>query len=557
MDPTTPTSSNNGHPAGFDTFWTASAQLQERQLSDNLSIPSPFAPSCSVDAGHHDMQPMNHQAAFQLQQPIIGTTMTTPGQGASYMANNTSPNLLSRHHVSSIHGMFGHPSAAAPILSPANEAAHTSDAPIPIVLEPPPTSPLSSTASTPAADDSSTGTDDVFSRHVASVTPGLESPVSSPASIPRADDFQVEYDLDAPEGREEGPVYRLKPTASQWEDFPSILSFAYSLGAANDGCFKVVSPDHLQEAVADIRPHVFAGNAYKIRQIKRNGFWQVHTVPSEGKFEAPSPSPQPTETVDTELKKLKKMFNKNKDKQIRGIRYRVDVPAWTKAQREEAGIPEQSPIHPLKGDKLDRTLAIIPGIHTPYVYEANDHFGATFQIHAEDYRLVSLNHLYKGRKIWIVIPSTAVDAAEEAFGRKKKCSQFMRHRAEFFFPEKLDKMNIPYRIVDQRPGETIVILPDAYHQGFSTGYTLAEAKNYAEMSWSTDKYQACSASCKLMTAIPEAFMAPLKEGETRLDLCANYGSASASRPPKREAEEEPIETAVPAQQETAKRVKLE
>jgi jumonji domain-containing protein 2 len=133
----------------------------------------------------------------------------------------------------------------------------------------------------------------------------------------------------------------------------------------------------------------------------------------------------------------------------------------------------------------------------------------------------------------------------------------MRHRAEFFFPEKLEKMGIPYRIVDQRPGETIVILPDAYHQGFSTGYTLAEAKNYAEMSWSTNRYQACSASCKLMTAIPEAFMAPLKEGQTRLDLCANYSTACAPPPPpKRDLEEASAEAPAP-EQENVKRVKLE
>ena len=37
-----------------------------------------------------------------------------------------------------------------------------------------------------------------------------------------------------------------------------------------------------------------------------------------------------------------------KDKQLRNVRYRVDVPAWTAKQRHEAGVPEKSPIHPLR-----------------------------------------------------------------------------------------------------------------------------------------------------------------------------------------------------------------
>jgi jumonji domain-containing protein 2 len=183
----------------------------------------------------------------------------------------------------------------------------------------------------------------------------------------------------------------------------------------------------------------------------------------------------------------------------------------------------------LKGDELDFSHAIIPGIHTPYVYESAAPFGATFQIHAEDFKLISLNHLYKGRKIWIVIPSTSIDDAEVAFGRKK-CAQFMRHRAEFIFPDKLTQLKVPHRIVDQRPGETVVILPDAYHQGFSTGYTLAEAKNYADADWKIDEYEPCGIACKLPTAIPELFMRPVPEGQARLDLCARYDDAGNMLP---------------------------
>jgi jumonji domain-containing protein 2 len=341
----------------------------------------------------------------------------------------------------------------------------------------------------------------------------LSSPLSELEAPP------IAFSYDGPPGHR---ILHLRPTPEQWNDFPALLSFAQSLHAEQDGCFKIVLPEELQEPLPEKKSQQALANAYRIRQTNHRTFWQVATVPSDGTFSSSEPDAELSATPDECFKRLKKLFNKSIDKQLRHIRYRVDVPAWTAKQRLEAGVPERSPIHPLAGDKLDHTKAIIPGVHTPYVYESAQHFGATFQLHAEDFRLSSLNHLYKGRKIWVVVPSTAVDLAEEALNRKGRCSQFMRHRAEFFFPDKLQKMGIPYRIVDQRPGETIVILPDAYHEGFSTGYTLAEAKNYADSEWTSDTYQPCESSCQLATAIPEEYMRALGEGEARLDLCVGY-----------------------------------
>ncbi|KAL7817337.1 JmjC domain, hydroxylase domain-containing protein [Trichoderma gracile] len=347
--------------------------------------------------------------------------------------------------------------------------------------------------------------------------PSMSSRLSSPLSELEAPQIACSYD--GPPGHR---ILHLRPTPEQWTDFPALISFARSLHAEQDGCFKIVLPKELQEPLPEKESQQAPANAYRIRQTNHRTFWQVSTVPSDGTFSSSELDAELSASPEECFKRLKKLFNKNIDKQLRHIRYRVDVPAWTAKQRLEAGVPERSPIHPLAGDKLDHTKAVIPGVHTPYVYESANHFGATFQLHAEDFRLSSLNHLYKGRKIWVVVPSTAVDLAEEALNRKGRCSQFMRHRAEFFFPDKLQKMGIPYRIVDQRPGETIVILPDAYHEGFSTGYTLAEAKNYADSEWTSDTYQPCESSCQLATAIPEEYMRPLKDGEARLDLCSGY-----------------------------------
>ncbi|XWW99714.1 hypothetical protein V2A60_007726 [Cordyceps javanica] len=342
-----------------------------------------------------------------------------------------------------------------------------------------------------------------------------ESPLSD---VSDADEF--DYDYDEASGHR---LIRIKPTAAQWDDFPALLAFARKLGAREDGCFKLQLPAELRQPLPPKARQILPANAYKAKQIRRTTFWQLSTVKAEGEFYSPADvDAEPTESIAATLKTLKTIFRKNTGRQMRNVRYRPDVPAWNSEQRREAGVPpDWSPIHPLRGDLLDRTKAVVPGIHTPYVYESAPYFGATFQIHAEDYRLLSLNHLYRGRKIWIVVPCTAIGVAEQALGRGADgCSQFMRHRAEFFFPEKLDKLGIPYRIVDQRPGETIVILPDAYHEGYSTGYTLAEAKNYADDEWSTETYRPCSANCQLLTAIPPEYLRSLADGEERLDLCA-------------------------------------
>ncbi|KAF7561832.1 hypothetical protein G7046_g2314 [Stylonectria norvegica] len=461
--------------------------------------------------GHNSGSPKNNPL-YQITPPPVEAPATNP----AIIAHET----FIKHEITLIDTNLSLEDRLVELVKQAEltrRSAETDDAP-------PPSSPLSSMGTPPpdvnfphTSPSPKTRTTPDTSRRASSVLTDL------------AVDFPIDHDYDGPEGH---PILRLKPTVTQWDDFPAILDFARSQGAENDGCFKIILPHELQDPLPEKVSQKALANAYKPKQIKKNRFWRVNTVPSEGTFASSVLGPVCDSSAFQAVEQLKKMFHKHNDRQIRHVRYRVDVPAWTPDQRLEAGVPERSPIHPLKGDKLDETRAIIPGIHTPYVYESGPHFGASFQIHAEDFRLVSLNHLYKGRKIWIVVPSTAVGVAEGILGRQEKCSQFMRHRAEFFFPQKLESMGIPFRIIDQRPGETMVILPDAYHEGFSTGYTIAEAKNYADANWSTDTYQPCEASCQLVTAIPADLMRPLRDGEARLDLCAPYGEAVPS-PKKR------------------------
>lgn len=378
----------------------------------------------------------------------------------------------------------------------------------------PPSSPLSDLPSSPLSERSSF-TDEA-----------MDSPKEKDARSSLLDSLK-RYALDQPlidcafERDDVQGILVLKPTADQWVDLPAILAFATHHGALEDGCFKLKLPDELRDPIPEKAAQKVPSIGYRPKKLK-NSFWRIDTGPAEGVFSSSEQAANITDSPKAALAKLKRLLGKNDGKRMRDVRYRSDVPAWTPEQRKVAGVPQRSPLHPLKNDELEYTRAIIPGIHTPYVYESAAAFGATFQIHSEDFKLISLNHLYTGRKIWIVNPCTAIDAAEKAFSRRNKCAQFMRHRAEFIFPDKLEKLGVPYRIVDQRPGETIVILPDAYHQGFSTGYTLAEAKNYADAGWKIDDYQPCEASCMSKTAISSALMEKMEEGAQRLDLCRQY-----------------------------------
>ena len=52
-----------------------------------------------------------------------------------------------------------------------------------------------------------------------------------------------------------------------------------------------------------------------------------------------------------------------------------------------------------------------------------------------------------------------------------------------FSPKLLDKHNIPYHRIVQYANETVITTPYCYHFGFNTGFNLAEACNFATISW--------------------------------------------------------------------------
>jgi hypothetical protein len=141
---------------------------------------------------------------------------------------------------------------------------------------------------------------------------------------------------------------------------------------------------------------------------------------------------------------------------------------------------------------LGKTKEKVPGIHTPYYYASNSAFGSVFLMHIEDHRLFSLNYHHRGAsKFWVIVAPSSAALVEsclatyipEMWGPKQQvpcCSQFVRHMSVWVALETLNEWGISYEVVEQRPGDLIITVPGAYHQGFNAGANLNEAMNYGD-----------------------------------------------------------------------------
>ena len=317
----------------------------------------------------------------------------------------------------------------------------------------------------------------------------------------------------------DGKLLVLSPDMEQWLDFSTLLLFARECGANQVGAFKVRLSDqvlkHLgpcgaeEEAVP--RPKKSC-NGFRSKRLPNKTF-SVTTTNDSRVFRRSDPSPLPLlEAVQHQEYLLRKKQG------LKGVFYRTDIPVQTPVERLTAGLPPRSAIWPLEGDMLRQTKQEIPGIHWPYGYESASEFGAMFALHNEDFNLHSVSHLHRGRKIWIMIPPASAEALEAKMRETDPtighCGQCIRHRSLFVPTTLLDEWDIPYTVVDQRAPEVVVTMPRTYHSGFSAGYTLAEASNYADADWTPGGYVACPITCPDFP-IDGALMAFLGPGEVQ------------------------------------------
>jgi hypothetical protein len=71
-----------------------------------------------------------------------------------------------------------------------------------------------------------------------------------------------------------------------------------------------------------------------------------------------------------------------------------------------------------------------------------------------------------------------VGALWETRWNQPRCSPFVRHLDVRVSLSALGSWVIDYKLVKQQPGELMVMAPETYHQGWSSGANVAGAINY-------------------------------------------------------------------------------
>lgn len=288
----------------------------------------------------------------------------------------------------------------------------------------------------------------------------------------------------------------LQPTMNEWADFPRILQRVALLDGDDCGVCRVILPSCISRAstACSLSPHQSKARCYNVE--KSNDLIYTLKFETQSKCTFKRPSKSASAPIDPESR-FEGLLRDSK--MLSQIRYRTDIDIRKDQERADLGLPV-SIISNLRNNRLSNSRVSIPGLSTAYAYESNDHFGAPFALHCEDWNLWSINHLHIGIKRWIVIPPNQRSLLESRlrssnFTKMKQCSQFVRHLNIYISTHLLDAWSISYCAFFQHANEIVILRPKTYHQGFSCGYTLAEAVNYADSGWDVEDYSECSKSC--------------------------------------------------------------
>lgn len=138
-------------------------------------------------------------------------------------------------------------------------------------------------------------------------------------------------------------------------------------------------------------------------------------------------------------------------------------------------------------NSLDDERGQIPGVHKPYLYIGM--YGSMFCWHVEDGDLYGINYCHYGSpKTWYAIPADDRERFEELCRREfpdhfRSCDEFMRHKQGLISLDVLRKNGIRYGRVTQTTGTFTIVFGGVYHCGFNHGFNVAEAVNFASLSW--------------------------------------------------------------------------
>eukprot|EP00658_Telonema_sp_P-2_P045598 TRINITY_DN3358_c0_g1_i16.p1 TRINITY_DN3358_c0_g1~~TRINITY_DN3358_c0_g1_i16.p1 ORF type:complete len:443 (+),score=17.61 TRINITY_DN3358_c0_g1_i16:397-1725(+) len=128
------------------------------------------------------------------------------------------------------------------------------------------------------------------------------------------------------------------------------------------------------------------------------------------------------------------------------------------------------------------------GISRPMLYVSTGK-GSVFAWHVEDIRLCSVSYNHSGAcKEWFVVPPSKAQAfaqlAAKLFPKEaRKCSQFVQHKMCLIEPEYLASQGIEVCSAMHKPGQFMIVLPNAYHSGINHGANISESVNFSHRTW--------------------------------------------------------------------------
>lgn len=141
----------------------------------------------------------------------------------------------------------------------------------------------------------------------------------------------------------------------------------------------------------------------------------------------------------------------------------------------------------IDGSALKYVTAPINGVNVPWLYCGM--LFSTFCWHNEDNYLYSINYSHYGSvKQWYGIPPSATKAFETVAKRQLLLSfqdspDLLHHMTLQIGPSVLAAHGVPVYQIKQTPGTFVITFPKAYHAGFSYGFNVGEAVNFATFAW--------------------------------------------------------------------------
>jgi hypothetical protein len=120
----------------------------------------------------------------------------------------------------------------------------------------------------------------------------------------------------------------------------------------------------------------------------------------------------------------------------------------------------------------------ISGVTMPWVYMGM--MFSSFCWHVEDLWLNSLNYSHKGGiKTWYVIPAKYKEKFDEFVKRKTGRDDLLDRITFMIDPLEIMRAGIQVYKTHQKPGDYVCTFYKAYHAGFSQGFNVGEAVNFA------------------------------------------------------------------------------